>query len=103
MEGIDLNYVSGSRYLGGFLGPQDQLDAWVKPQVEAHGVRVLVKIARGHPQSAEARLGMLFQIEWQYLQKTVPGVRTLMCPVEVALRDKFFLAVFGGGRSTPTF
>ena len=46
-EGLVLNFVSGSRYLGAYLGPGDQLDAWVKPQVEAwaHGVRVLGRIS----------------------------------------------------------
>ena len=47
-EGLVLNFVSGSRYLGAYLGPQAELEAWVKPQVEewAHGVKVLAKIAR---------------------------------------------------------
>ena len=47
-EGVELNFVSGSRYLGAYLGPQEELEAWVKPQVEAwaHRVRVLGKIAR---------------------------------------------------------
>ena len=31
MEGLDLNFVSGSRYLGAYLGPRDELEAWVKP------------------------------------------------------------------------
>ena len=46
-EGLVLNYVSGSRYLGAYLGPQAELESWVKPQVEAwaHGVKVLAKIA----------------------------------------------------------
>ena len=46
-EGLVLNFVSGSRYLGPYLGPQEELEVWVKHQVEAwsHGVRVLVKIA----------------------------------------------------------
>ena len=50
-EGLVLNSVSGSRYLGAYLGPWDQLEAWVKPQVEAwaHGVRVLGKISQRHP------------------------------------------------------
>ena len=41
-EGLTLNFVSGSRYLGAYLGPQAELEACVKPQVEAwaHGVRV---------------------------------------------------------------
>ena len=60
MEGLDLNFVSGSRYLGEYLGPRDQVEVWVKPQLEswAHGVVVLGKIARRHPQSAYAGSGM---------------------------------------------
>ena len=51
-EGLVLNFVSGSIYLGAYLGPQEELEAWLKPQVEAwsHGVRVLGKIAQQHPQ-----------------------------------------------------
>ena len=30
-EGLCLNFVSGSRYLGAYLGPQAELEAWVKP------------------------------------------------------------------------
>ena len=64
VERITLNFVSGSRYLGAYLGPQDQLEAWVKPQVEAwaHGVRVLGKIYRRHPQSAYVGLVMSLQL-----------------------------------------
>ena len=49
-EGLDLNFVIGSRYLGAYLVPQEELEAWVKPQVEAwaHGVRVLGKITQRH-------------------------------------------------------
>ena len=38
-----MNFISGSGYLGAYLGPQAELEAWVKPQVEAwaHRVRVL--------------------------------------------------------------
>ena len=91
-EGMCLNFVSVNRYLGAYLGLQAELEAWVKPQVEAwaHRVRVLAKIAQWHPQSAYARLGMSLQSEWKYLQRTVPGVGTLMSPIEEALRDRFF-------------
>ena len=86
-EGLCFNYISGSRYLGAYLGPQEELEAWVKPQVEAwaHGVRVLDNIDRQHPQSAYAGLGILLKSEWQYLQRTVPGVGTLMGTIEEAL------------------
>ena len=50
-EGLVFNFVSGSIYLGAYLVPQAELEAWVKPQVEAwaHGVKVLAKIARRLP------------------------------------------------------
>ena len=42
IEGLTLNFISGSWYLGAYLGPRDQLEACLKPQVEAlaHRVRV---------------------------------------------------------------
>ena len=44
-EGLVMNIVIGSWYLGAYLGPWYQLEAWVKPQLEAwaHRVRVLAK------------------------------------------------------------
>ena len=100
-----MNFVSGSRYLGAYLGPQAELEAWVKPQVEAwaHGVKVVAKIPRRHSQSAYAGLGMLLQSEWQYLQRTVSRVGTLMGPIEEALREKIFPRYLGGRRSTLIF
>ena len=50
-EGLVLNFVSGSTYLGAYIGPQEDLAAWTKPQVEAwsHRVRVIVEIVRQQP------------------------------------------------------
>ena len=46
-EELVLNFVSGSRYLGAYIGSQEELALWVKSQVEAwaNGVRVLGKIS----------------------------------------------------------
>ena len=46
-EGIVLNFVSGSWYLGAYLGPQEELEARVKSQMEAwaQGVGVLGQIS----------------------------------------------------------
>ena len=83
---------------GAFLRPREELDEWVRPKVEAwaHGVRTLDKIAKQYPQLAYYGLGMSLQIEWQYLQRTVPGVGTMMGPIEDTLREDFFPALFGG-------
>ena len=63
-EGLELNFFCVNRYLGAYLGPQEDLGAWLKPQVEAwaHGVRVLIKIAWRYPQSDYAGLGMSLQL-----------------------------------------
>ena len=34
------------------------------------------------------------KLKWKYLQRTVPGVGTMMGPIEEALREKFFPALF---------
>ena len=39
---------------------------------------------------------MLIYLKWQYLQSTVPGVGTVMDPIEDALTEAFFLRFFGG-------
>ena len=39
---------------------------------------------------------MSLQLEWKYLQITVPGVGTLMGTIYKALREKLFPALFGG-------
>ena len=72
-------------------------------EASAHGVRVLAKISRRHPQSAYSELGMSLQSEWQYLKRTVPRVGTMMGPIEEALREKLFPALFGWRTSTPNF
>ena len=40
-EGLVLPFLSGIWYLEAYIGPQEELKAWVKPQVEAwaHGIR----------------------------------------------------------------
>ena len=106
-EGLVLNFVSGIRYLGAYLGPQEELVAWVKPQLEAwvHGVRALGKIAQRRPQLSYDGLGMSLQLDLQYMQTTIPGVGTLMGPIEEDLRETLISSPHysGGGRSTPTF
>ena len=105
VEGLTLNFLSGSWYLGAYLGLQKELEVWVKPQVEAwtRGVIVLGKIDQRHPPSAYSVLRMLLQLKWQYLQRAVPGVGTLIGPIEVALKEKNFKALFGGEDINATF
>ena len=69
--------------MGAYLVPQEKLQAWVKHQVGAwaHRIRVLGKISRRHPQSYYSELGVLLQLECQYLQRIFPKASTLMSPI----------------------
>ena len=69
----------------------------------AHRVRVLGKIYRRHPQSAYSNLVMMLKLEWQYLQRTVPRVGTLIGPIEESIREKFFSVLFRGEEINANF
>ena len=45
---MQLKLVGGGLYLGAYLGPRDELEAWVQPQVEAwsHRLRILGEISK---------------------------------------------------------
>ena len=40
-------------------------------------------------------MGMSLQLEWQYLQRNVPGAGSMIGPIEYSLRYAFFHVVFG--------
>ena len=50
--------------MGAYLGPREELEAWMCPKVEAwsHGVRTLAKIAKQYPHLSYAGLGVSLQI-----------------------------------------
>ena len=56
----------------------------------------IAKVAKQHPQIFHAGLGMLLQLEWEYLQRKVHGIGSLMEILEAALREAFFHSLFGG-------
>ena len=55
------------------------------------------------PQFYFAGLEMLLQSEWKYLQRNVPGVGTLIGPIEEALREKHPPSLLGGEEITADF
>ena len=89
--------VPGSLYLGSYIDPSEEMDAWVCLKVEKweEVVRDLVNVSKRHPQIASAGLEILLQLKWQYLQITVRVVGALMEPIDSALRGEFSSDLFG--------
>ena len=59
-------------------------------------VRILAGVAQNHPQSAYAGLLKSLQQEWYFVQRVTPGVGEAFGPVEEALWEIFFPALFRG-------
>ena len=68
-RGMSVHVVTGSRYLGGFIGERETEDQWIQAKVEgwAESVRTLAGVSRKHPQSAYAGLQKSLQQEWAFV------------------------------------
>ena len=90
--------VDGFRYLGGFIGAVDDQSKWVEKQVKAwvEGVKLLSQAAKRYPQAAYAGLSKSLQSEWQYLQRSTPGISHLFQPLEDVIQNEFLPALLGG-------
>ena len=88
--------VPGSQYIGAYVDAVEDRDASVYRKVEkwAEGVINLEIVTNWNPRTAYYVLGMLLQLEWQYLQKIVLGFGSLMEPIESALREDFSSGLF---------
>eukprot|EP00957_Ditylum_brightwellii_P116202 8863407-Ditylum_brightwellii.AAC.1 len=94
---MKVNLHDGHRYVGGYIAGKADKTTWVKPKIAAwvEGVKALTGFATRYPQTAYAGLVMSLQAEWQYLQRTVPGVGEHMGELERVLTEKFIPALFG--------
>ena len=99
-----MKIVTGSQYLGGFVGDRAAKDSWLAEKVHGwtESVKTLSGVTRKHPQSTYAGLQKSLQQEWTFLQWVTPGIGDDFGLVAQALRETFILALFQGlGEGTP--
>ena len=97
---MGIKIVTGSRYLGGFVGERETERQWVRTKVEGwvESVKTLAGVARKHPQSAYAGLQKSLQQEWAFVQRVTPGTGEEFGSVEEEIAKVFLLALFEGVR-----
>ena len=97
-RGMGMKVVTGSRYLGGFVGDWETEIQWVRTKVERweESVHTLAGVARKHPKSAYAGLQKSLQQEWAFMQQVTPGIGEEFGPVEEEIAKAFFPALFEG-------
>ena len=90
-RGYRLHIVTGSRYLGGFVGTKEAQDRWMREKVEGwrYLVATLAGVARRHLQTAYARLQKYLQQEWAFAQRVTTDIGMAFLVVEDALWDIF--------------
>ena len=93
-----MKILTGSRYLGGFVGEREAERCWVQTKVEGWAVLVktLAEVARKHPQSAYAGLQKSLQQEWAFVQRVNPGIGNAFRPVVEEIAKAFLPALFEG-------
>ena len=97
-RGMGIKIVTGSRYLGGFVGQRETEIQWVRTEVEgwAESVKTLAGVDRKHPQSAYAGLQKSLKQEWAFIQRVTPGIGEEFGPVEEEITKAFLPASHHG-------
>ena len=95
MNGPDIQYSRGQRYLGGFIGSNASKVDWFGGMVTTWvaAVETLASVAGNYPQAAYAGFTFCLQNEWQYMQRVTSDTATHFAPLEVAIRTKFLPAL----------
>ena len=88
-RGLNVTFVCGHAYLGGFVWSQRLKKAWLEEKVEvwSRAVETLGAIARHYPQDVHAAVTISLQNEWQYVQRVVLNSAPFFAPLERAIRE----------------
>ena len=94
---MDVAVVVASRFLGGCVGRESEVHAFVRSKVESWVVCVerLAKAARTYPQLAYAAFTHSLSCEWTYLQRVVTGCDDEYIPLRNVIQRVFIPALLG--------
>ena len=80
---LGIKVVSGSRFLGGFVGDCSMASDYVAQKVKmwVDCVKHLSDAAKVQPQAAHAAVSRSLQFEWSFLQRVIPNCATAFVPL----------------------
>jgi len=86
-----IKIVTGSKYVGGYVGSEQDLDEWLSEKVMkwVKSVNCLASAAEQFPHSAHTVLTKSLQHEWGYIQRIIAGAETYVHPLKEVLMDIF--------------
>lgn len=88
---------SGARYLGGFIGTEEESRQHVMDKVKDWEAAVgeLTKVAWKEPQAAFSGFTRSLQSEWTFIQRVLPDMDSCFLPLAESIRDSLIPALFG--------
>ena len=95
---LGISVVTGSRFLGGFVGERSLAADFVsnKVRVWCECIQSLSDVAISEPQASFAALARSLQFEWNHIQRVIPECGALFAPLLHAINSIFYLSLFGG-------
>jgi hypothetical protein len=93
---LGFKVVTGTRYLGGFIGENEAFNEWIETKTEnwEHAVTQLAAAAKDFPQSAYAGLQKSLQQEWQFVQRATENCGERFNNLSKTIYDTFLPALF---------
>ena len=97
-QGYGLQIVTGSRYLGGFVGAKEVQDHWMGEKVEGYQdlVATLDGVVCRHPQTAYTGLQKSLKQEWAFVQHVTPDIGMDFQVLKDALQETLLTDLFQG-------
>ena len=101
---IEINYVRGHRYVGGFIGDETSKLEWILPKIETwkKSIQKLSIAAKLYPQSAYTSFTHCLQSQWYHLCRTTPNISEHLQPLEDEINNNFLQNLFSIEKIDPT-
>ena len=97
LDHLGFTIVTGTRYLGGFIGTQSDKLSHIRTKVSEWTTDItrLSSVTRSFPQATFTAFQASYQHEWQYLQHVVPDMADRFALIETAICTSFLPALLG--------
>ena len=95
-QDLNLNIVTGHRFLGGFIGSSEDKLKWLKERVQGwvQSVKKLSPAAQQQPQAAYVAFTRCHQNEWTFIERVVDGDAGSFSPLIQTIIDDFLPSLF---------
>ena len=102
---LGFKVVTGSRYLGGFVGEDAAMSTWLEKKLTGwkEAVNELAYAAKTIPQAAYCGLQKSLQAGWQFVQRVVEGIGTISHRLLKRFLARFFQRCLARVSTTETF